>query len=177
MNRETRAEGKRKEGQKEKEGKSGRRICSSRTSRVRAGKRGWNDERRKVCVLRKRSKEEDRGDPAKGRKERRGKGTERRVYAIRSPPEVPSCPVPSFRCPRVCHAVRLNAKGLRSGSGVTERAGKGKIRRQPVAKRKIDPHISRRPATTTTAPAAAAAAATTVGHTRKTKDSLCRRAA
>lgn len=94
-----------------------------------------------------------------------------------------SSPIPSFRCPRVCHAVRLNAKGsTESGSRVTERAGKGKIQSSSklVAKRKIGPHISSWPATTTTAAAAAAAAAvavaattTKVGHTYKTKDFLC----
>ena len=49
-----------------------------------------------------------------------------------------------------------------------------------MAKRKIGPHISSWPATTTTTTTAAAAAAaataattTKVGHTHKTKDSLC----
>lgn len=98
-----------------------------------------------------RVKDVRRGEEDRGNEEER----------LRYPRSPEVGPVPSFRCPRVCHAVRLNAKGPRSGSGATERAGKGKIRRQPVAKRKIGLHISSRPATTTTTTTAAAAAPTT----------------
>lgn len=130
-----------------------------------------------VCAVKK-----EKGGKGKESERKNWGSREKRLRYPRSS-EVPSRPIPSFRCPRVCHAVRLNAKGsTESGSRVTERAGKGKIQSSSklVAKRKIGPHISSWPATTTTAAAAAAAAAvavaattTKVGHTYKTKDFLC----
>lgn len=63
-------------------------------------------------------------------RDERHEGAERNVYAILSPPKsrpiVSLSPVCATRC-------GLTQKGPRTGNGVTERAGKGKIRRQQQA--------------------------------------------
>ncbi|OAD52794.1 hypothetical protein WN48_00244 [Eufriesea mexicana] len=129
-------------------------MCSSRGDSTRAGQRGQDDERRNVCVLwkrRKKEKEEEEDEEGK-ESERKNLGSgEKRLRYPQSPKSspipshpipshpipshpIPSHPIPSFRCPRVCHAVRLNAKGpTEREQKVTERAGKGKIRSQQQA--------------------------------------------